>query len=252
MSELYKDPWFICPKPRPDSRFRLFCLPFAGGGASAYRSWFNTLPDSVELCAVQMPGHETRLREDRITSATELSTAIASAMLPYLDRPFAMFGFSLGGLLAFEVIRELRRRSARLPVHLFAVSARAPQSPPVHPPIAELPKDDFIEMIDHYYRPEDEAWTMPEMLDMFLPVLRDDIMIVDTYCYVAEPPLPCSIDVFVGASDLGAPIASAGQWREQTSTEFEMAIFNGGHFFFQKEIADIEQKVYHRLSNFIS
>ncbi len=239
--------WFVCPEQKPEAKTRLFCLPFAGGGASFYQRWSNALSDDIEILAVQLPGRETRLKEPRITDAGELAGSIALAMEPYLDRPYAVFGCSLGALMAFEVVRTLRRSGKQLPMHLFATSARAPQAPPVHPPIAGLPREEFVEMINHYYQPEDEVWKIPEMLDIFLPVLRDDISIVDNYQYTDEPVLSCPIDVFVGAADLGAPLSSVGEWRQQTSAQFEMTVFNGGHFFFYQSLSDIQSIISQRM-----
>lgn len=252
MDNITNDPWFSCQKLNPDALARLFCLSFAGGGASFYRTWSKALPDTIEVCAIQLPGRETRMREKRLTDSSVLAKQIANAMLPYLDRPFALFGCSLGALLAFEVIRELRRQRQAEPLHLFVVSVRAPHAPVVHPAIADLPRDEFIEKINYYYQPDDEVWETPEILDIFLPVLRDDITIVDHYQYEDEPPLSCSIDVFAGANDRGTPLSSAGAWREQTSAGFELTIFNGGHFFFHQSLSEIQLKVRQRMNQLVS
>ncbi|MEO8033728.1 MAG: alpha/beta fold hydrolase, partial [Acidobacteriota bacterium] len=88
---------------------RVFCLPYAGGGASAYRTWAAGLPSDIQLCAVQLPGRENRLGEPLYRSATDLVPALVSALRPFLDRPYAIFGHSMGGLLAFEAARQIRR-----------------------------------------------------------------------------------------------------------------------------------------------
>src|SRR5947208_15726994 len=104
------DPWLTRPRPNPSARLRLFCLPFAGGGASAYHTWPEGLPGDVEVCAVQPPGREGRFREPAFARLRPLVTALTDALRPHLDRPFAVFGHSLGALVAFEWVRELRRR----------------------------------------------------------------------------------------------------------------------------------------------
>src|SRR4051794_36920377 len=112
-----RSPWFVVPTPRPDARRRLFCLPHAGGGAAAFRRWADGMAAAVEVVAVQPPGRETRFREPPFTDWRSLVVSLADA-LP-ADRPFALFGHSLGALLAFELARELRRRGGPPPDHLF-------------------------------------------------------------------------------------------------------------------------------------
>ena len=108
-----RDPWVLRPMPRPEAALRLICLPFAGAGASVYHAWSNAFPESIEVLAVQSPGRESRLREPRITNACALAKEIANALGPYLDRPYALFGYSVGALVAFEIVRELRRHAAQ-------------------------------------------------------------------------------------------------------------------------------------------
>nr|MBA3949306.1 thioesterase [Acidobacteriota bacterium] len=104
--------WITCPSPRPRATLRLFCLPFAGGGASTYRLWAGSLPASIEVCPIQPPGREDRYAEPAFTSIAALSRALADELGPYLDTPFAIFGHSMGALVAFETARALRRAGA--------------------------------------------------------------------------------------------------------------------------------------------
>src|SRR6202035_2395188 len=96
---------------------------------SAYRGWAAALPGDVEVCPVQLPGRESRLREPPFVSAERLVLALADALHPHLALPFAFFGHSMGAMLSFELARELRRRGRPLPVHLFVSGRRAPQGP---------------------------------------------------------------------------------------------------------------------------
>lgn len=246
-----RDRWILGPKPNPDAGGRLFCLPFAGGGASVYRGWTDAFPTSVEVRALELPGRESRFGEPRISNAGVLAKEITNALSPYLDRPFALFGYSVGALLAFEVARELHRRGGPLPAYLFVAAMRAPHVPKVHPPLAHLPREEFLDQINYYYQPSDDAWKIPELLEVFLPILRDDMAINETYEYADEPPLPCPIDAYVGADDKGTPLASAEAWRDQTSTEFELTVFPGGHFFLHEALPELQQRVRDRMKRLI-
>jgi surfactin synthase thioesterase subunit len=86
-------------------RLRLFCFPYAGGGASIYRTWPDDLPRDVEVCAIQLPGRERRLSEPPLRSLQKAVEILVGVMRPYLDLPFALFGHSMGALLAYEVAR---------------------------------------------------------------------------------------------------------------------------------------------------
>lgn len=244
----HRDPWFLCPSPRHDASFRLFCLPFAGGGASIYHAWPSAFPPSIEVRAIQLPGRESRFKEPRSARVEPLATGIADALGRHLDRPFALFGYSIGALLAFEAIRELRRRGAPLPSYLFVAASHAPQYPKPHPPLAHLPREEFLERIRYYYEPSEAAWEIPELLEVFLPILRDDAAMYDSYEYVDEPPLSCPIDAYVGSVDRGAPVAGAEAWREQTTGEFELTVFPGSHFFVQKALPDLHDRIRRRLA----
>lgn len=246
-----RDPWFFCPSPGLDVKTRLFCLPFAGGGASVYRGWNNAFPENIDVWAVQLPGHESRINEPRISNTVILAKAIADALSPYLDKPFALFGYSIGALLAFEVSRELRRRGEHLPAHLFIAAMHAPHVPMVHPPLAHLPREEFLEQIDYYYQPSDDAWKIPELMEIFLPVLRDDISIADTYEYISEPPLSCPLDVYVGEEDRGTPLTDAEAWQDQTSAIFELTVFPGSHFFLHNALGELQKKVLIRMNKVI-
>ena len=121
--------WFAFQAPRPDARLRLFCLPYAGGGASFYRPWIERLAPDVHVHPVQLPGREARLREHAFERIEPLIASLADVLGAHLDRPFALFGHSMGALIAFELARELRRRQAPVPVRLLVSGHPAPQLP---------------------------------------------------------------------------------------------------------------------------
>src|SRR5262245_25071207 len=135
--------WLAFARPRPQAAIRLFCFPYAGGGASVFRGWANGLPGSVEVCPVQIPGRETRFREPAFTRLPLLIEAVAESLGPHLDRPFALFGHSLGALVAFELARHLQRERGPEPVHLFVSGCGAPQTRGQETLLHTLPAAEF-------------------------------------------------------------------------------------------------------------
>src|SRR5207248_8086141 len=110
--------WFLAPRQNAQAKLRLFCFPYAGGGSSVYRGWAERLPRDVEVCLAQLPGREARLRETALTSLSQIVDELAEHIKPYLDKPFAFFGHSMGAMIAFELARRLRRSYGVEPEHL--------------------------------------------------------------------------------------------------------------------------------------
>src|SRR5262249_46498083 len=137
--------------PRPAARLRLLCFPHAGGAASAYHGWGAGLPEEIDVRAVQPPGHESRLREPPATSPEALVDDIPRAPGPVLESPFALFGHSLGALVAFELTRALRRQGRPLPERLLVSGRRGPQVAETGPAIDALPDADFLDALAQRY-----------------------------------------------------------------------------------------------------
>jgi medium-chain acyl-[acyl-carrier-protein] hydrolase len=227
--------WITRPRPLPQARLRLFCFPYAGAGASVYRGWADALPAEIELCPVQLPGRETQLKQPPFTDLSLLSRALTDALLPYLDRPFAFLGHSMGALVSFEVIRQLRRQKAPLPAHLLVSGRRAPQIPHLAPPIHHLPDEVFISALQQFGGMSPVVWQNAELRRLFLPVLRADFAMLETYSYRTEPPIACPISALGGVQDPETMGDNLTAWQEQTSNQFSLRLFPGGHFFIKND-----------------
>jgi medium-chain acyl-[acyl-carrier-protein] hydrolase len=211
--------------------FRLFCFPYAGGGASFFRTWPERLPPDIEVCAVQLPGREDRFKETPFTELSALIDALAEVLYPYLDFPFAFFGHSLGALISFELTRRLRRQKAPCPGHLFVSGSRAPQLPDPDPPIHHLPDAEFIEELGRFNGTPKAVLDNPELMEVFLPLLRSDIRLCETYVYDHEAPLDCPISAFGGLKDEEVSREELAAWCDQTRVRFNIQMFPGDHFF---------------------
>jgi len=212
----------------------MFCFPYAGGGASAYRGWAGSpgaLPD-VEVCPVQLPGREGRLREAPFERPELLVQALADALQPYFrDLPFVFFGHSMGAMLSFELARELRRRGQALPLHLFVSGRRAPQEPDHDEPIHELPEPEFIEKIRELNGTPEEVLQHAELMKLLIPVLRADFSVNETYVYKEEEPFEIGISSFGGLGDKEVSREQAAAWKDHTRGRFRLRMLPGDHFF---------------------
>jgi len=198
-----------------------------------YRTWSERLPREVEVCPLQLPGRGSRLHEAPFTSMTALVEAMSQAILPHLNKPFALFGHSMGAAIGFELARRLRREGGgrTQPVKLFVSGRRAPQIP--YPPILtyDLPEQDFLEELRRLNGTPLEVLKNPELMELMLPTLRADFSVIQTYTYTAEPPLDCPISVYGGLQDYEVGIEQLEAWREQTTASFSLQMLPGDHFF---------------------
>jgi medium-chain acyl-[acyl-carrier-protein] hydrolase len=224
-------PWIAHGKPNPYADLRLFCFPYAGGSALVYRQWQNVLPATIEVCPVQLPGRGARLHEPLFTSLGPLVEAIARALFPYDDKPFAFFGHSMGALISFELARLLKQAGHRGPQGLFVSGRRAPHVPCREPPLFDLPDAEFFQELGRLNGTPREVLEHPELMQLMLPLLRADFSVAENYDYAAGAPLDCPITVFGGLQDGYTNRDDLSGWREHTSAPCTVRMFTGDHFF---------------------
>lgn len=193
---------------------------------------------------VQLPGRGSRFREAPLRRVEDLVPALAEGLAPLLDVPFALFGHSMGAVVAFEVARELRRRGGPAPVLLAVSGHQAPRRPEVEPPFSHLPDAAFLEELRRRYDGiPAEVLAEKELLQLLLPVLRADIQVLETYAYAGEPPLDCPISCLGGEDDPHVSVADLEAWSDETSGGLRVRTFPGGHFF----VASARSEVLHAL-----
>ncbi|EHR61169.1 thioesterase II family protein [Saccharomonospora cyanea] len=232
------DSWFFTRRPRPDAAVRLYCLPYAGGGASVFHDWPDLVGPDVEVHAVALPGRERRFGEDPEFDLTELAEAFAA----HDDsRPFALYGHSLGGLVGFEVIRWLRRTGARLPVRLYAGACRAPhvRTPGPFLGLSRLPDDELVRQVADGGGIPAEVLAEPELMELVLPALRADFARIDDYEYVPGPPIEVPVVAFAGRTDHAVPLDQVRAWAPHTAAGFHLTVLDGGHFFLRESCEEL-------------
>jgi len=215
----------------PKAKARLFCFPFAGGSTLAYRAWSQQLPSGIELRPVRLPGREGRFKEACYRDAIPLAQALASGLSSYLDLPFAFFGHSMGALLAFELVRTLRRQGGPEPFCLMVSGREAPQIPFSRRPLHGLPAPAFIDELRNYGGTPEVVLQHQELMELFLPMIRADFTINETYIHRFDAPLDCPIRAFGGEKDHLTSKADLNAWGQQTTGSFALHLFSGGHFY---------------------
>jgi medium-chain acyl-[acyl-carrier-protein] hydrolase len=227
------DAWFTFPKPNATARLRLYCFHYAGGGAHAFRSWAKHLPDSIEVCAVQLPGRGARMWETPFTDCGALLATLGELILPTLTKPFALLGHSMGAMIAFEMARHLRRTSAPRPLHLFVSGRGGPRQRDLEVSLSELPEDDLIGELIRYEGAPKELLENRDLMHLLLPTIRADFKICETYDYVADEPLECPVSAFGGLADFEVSRARLEAWQAETRGGFTSRMLPGGHFYLQ-------------------
>lgn len=220
--------WVRCLHERPGPR--LVCLPHAGGSASFYRDWPAGLPE-LELHAVQYPGRADRIAEDPPTDLLAMAREITEEVAALADRPLALFGHSMGAIVAFEVARQLAER--HIPVrHLFASGARAAHDPSYAPAgLADADDDAIMHSLTKLSGTHAELLDDPMLRELVLPYVRADFLMFERYGYRPGPLLDCPVTTVNGADDDHVTPARAKRWRELTTGPCTAREFPGEHFY---------------------
>ncbi len=239
-------PWIRRFHPAPQAPVRLLCLPHAGGSASAYFPLSRALAPQMEVLAVQYPGRQDRRHERLLDSIDALRDGVAEALEPWRDRPLALFGHSMGAVLAYEVARVLCGDGSAAPLHLF-VSGRGAPGHKVELGLDELDDRAMIAALDELGGVDARLSDDEEVLRMVAPAIRSDYRAVRTHRHTPGPPLTCPVTALVGDTDAMAPVEAVSPWRAHTSVDFRLEIFPGGHFYLSEQLQEIRRLVYDRI-----
>lgn len=222
--------WIREPAPRSGmGRPRLLCFPFAGGGATAFRTW-PLLADVADVHAVRLPGREERHREPLATDIDALARDVADAVSDWCLPPYALYGHSMGARLAHRVVHALAERELPLPGLLVVAAHRAPHQPA--PPLMHtLSREELICKIEEFGATPQELLDNREILDLFLPVIRADFALSETAEEHAPRPFNVPILALGGEDDASVGMTELNAWSLHTTAAFRIRRFSGGHFF---------------------
>lgn len=229
MRRVLADDWLRVARPVSAPRVRLLCFPYAGAGSTIFHGW-ERLRDDIEVCAVQLPGRQERLREPGITAVPSIVEHLFEAIASLRAAPVALYGHSFGALLAFEVSRRLAA-AGRAPIALVVGARPAPFLQPSYPPMHKLPHDAFLNAIHTRFGTPLEVLRNEELMELALPALRADLTALETYVFTAGSSIDVPITALRGRLDRASEPAAMQAWQEVTSRPLTLRETDAGHFF---------------------
>jgi medium-chain acyl-[acyl-carrier-protein] hydrolase len=219
------DSWIAGGEPRADARIRLFCFAHAGGGSALFRNWDEHLSPEIDVCPVVLPGRESRIRERPYNRMEQLMGPLSEAIEPYTDRPFALFGHSMGAAVAWETARRFP------PAVLFVSGRRAPQLPTRRRRFSDLSEDELLTELGKLNGTPSEVMGQRSLLEVFLPSLRADFELNESYTPLPGTRPGCPISALLGDADPEVDPDEITSWADATSGGFTLRVFGGDHFF---------------------
>ncbi|AZE63469.1 MULTISPECIES: thioesterase II family protein [Pseudomonas] len=216
--------------PRSDNpALRLICFPYAGGSGNIYEEWQGLIGSNVEVCAAQLPGRGARFNEPKHITLGDLLDECEEAILPLLDRPFAIFGHSLGAVVAFAFAQRLEKLG-KVPQHLFVSGASAPVDGSEYKKTRDLNDQELVEWMSEINGTPVELMNDPELMEIALPILRADFAIASSYKHV-DARLKTSATVFGGSEDKNIPVEQLSSWGNLVTGRVQVEVIQGDHFF---------------------
>lgn len=234
----------IRPWPVPHAGFRLFLLHHAGGSSLGYRPWVRHFPPDWEVCLVEAPGRGRSAQAEPFRDAVELTRHLHERLTPALDRPFGLFGHSMGALLAYELANRLAAEGPAQPSWLGASAWSPALGPERDEPRHLLPSDRLREGIARMGGTATSSLADPDQWRTVEPLIRADLELVDTWRPIpGTPPLRVPLSVFGGQDDPGITPERLAAWNDHAEFPVEHHLLPGEHFYFIGRTGDVAARI---------
>ena len=243
--------WLASYRPQPNPDLRLFCFHYLGGGASAFRGWQEELPSGIEVCPVQLPGREGRLREPAIDQMDTLIDALAEAVHPLCDRPFAIYGHSMGSIVGFELARRLRSEYGLSPVHFIVGGYYAPEMRSRYQTKRHWEEHEIVERARTLLEAPEEILSNTEFMRALAPTIKADLSLLGGYVYSPGQLLECPITAIGGHADGEVRETDLAAWQNYTTGKFDLEMTPGSHLFLLNNRTELIEKVAVRLERYL-
>lgn len=221
---------------------KLLCLPFAGGGASSYAPWTRQRIEGLQVLPVQLAGREHRIKEKPCTRMEALLDALMDTLVAGLPGPIAIFGHSMGALVAAELAARMTRHG-RPPVHLFASGFPPPHHARQVTSLHRMSRPDMLQALTRLNGLRPEVLASPDLLDLVVPLLYADLELEETHPVSAATGLSCPVSAFAADSDSVASLAAMDAWLTASSGPCSVRRFAGDHFYLLRSMPAVLEHI---------
>lgn len=228
---------------------KLFCLPYAGGSESAFYSWKGHMQPDIEICPIQLKGRGRRFNEPCYESLEEaVQDIFEQVQAERKGDDYALFGHSMGSLLAYELYYQMSGAGAEKPVHIFFSGYKAPNRIRKKEKLHTLPNPIFKKKLVELGGTPEELINHEELFELFIPILKSDFKMVENYIYQERnSKIDCDITVLNGKEDSMSK-EDVSDWKHHTSGHFTAYYFDGNHFFLHHHVEKITDIINHSLA----
>lgn len=229
----------------------LFCLPYAGGSSSIYYKWKEYLYKDIEIYPIELTGRGKRIKEPLFADIKNVTSDVLEQIEDKIkDTPYAFYGHSMGSLIIYELTHRIIELNAEPPVHIFFSGKKAPHLFKIDKRISHLPDNEFIQEIIKLGGTPKEIADNQELLHFFLPILRADFQLVETYKYVEKNKFDFDITIINGNKD-DLTLQEIIGWQEHTSKRTFFHMLEGDHFFINGKEKGITSIINNTLNQYI-
>ena len=220
---------------------KLFCLPYAGGSETIYHNWKKHLHPSIQIVPIELKGRGKRFLEDFYESLEEAVDDIFENIKDKIENDdFAIYGHSMGGLVAFELYYKISKLISNKPKHIFFSGCKAPCIIKKRENIYALPNYEFMKKVMELGGTSEELMKNKELSEIYLPIIRSDFMITETYNYEErEEKIACDISILNGKQDTSINLKDILNWKNHVGGEFKVYNLEGNHFFLNNNVENI-------------
>lgn len=245
--------YFECHNYNPNSTISLFCFPHAGGGADIYYDWSNFIRSEINIYILNLPGRGKKYLEKSFEEFNVLLDNLLIDIEDLLDKPFIIFGHSMGALIGFELSRRIFEMYNKKPEHLYVSSYPSPEI--INNNLVEnnISDDELITKLKELNGTPKEIFQHKRFLKLLLPVIRADFKLLNSYSYKELAPLSCPITSIIGSHD-NISVELAKEWYKHSVAVFSLQIFRGDHFYLnnfeaKKKIGKLIEKDFMKINN---
>lgn len=220
---------------------KLFCIPHAGGSATNYIKWNRYFDDTIKLCPIEIAGRGRRFDETLISEMDLMVNDIYNTIKKEINSSeYAIFGHSMGSIIAFELYHKIKEQGMKEPVHIFFSARTSPDICKDKDIMHKLPYERFIKEIYKIGGTSVDIFENKELCNIFVPILRSDYKLIETYKYTEKNVLiDCDITILYGEQDQSIELEYLNEWQKHTRQKCIIKGFPGGHFFINEKIEEV-------------